>query len=1127
MLSEQKSGNEIITESKIENNLNPNKEQAIQIVKRTIGMEPKEIETKSEKKEYPPRKSLHQRLLEYDAARERIFGPKSTPLSKNIHRIRKKARSKKIIHKAVEATTLCTNGDLRPYAEVTICGETMLGLLDSGASISCLGQGGQDLLKKWGVPCEDFTSKVKTADGKNQAVEGKFTTSITYKGLSKDIEVFVVPSLKQPLYLGINFWLAFSLAPQIISEIVPDRPDKETYHNCFEPHELTIEQSRRLQSVIKMFPSFAIHGLGRTTLEEHYIDTGDAKPIKQRHYPVSPAIQELMFAELDRMMKMGIIQESNSAWSSPVVLVRKPGKNRLCLDYRKVNAVSKNDAYPLHPIEGLLSRVEDAVFISSIDLKDAFLQIPLEKSSREKTAFTVPGKPLLEFVVMPPGLSGGVQRMCRLMDKVMTPELKLNVFPYVDDLLVISRTFDEHIKILMQLASRLSVANLTINVEKSKFCYKELKFLGYVVSNGCLKTDKDKVAAIRDFPVPTTPRQVRRFLGMSGWYRRFIRDFATLATPITNTLKKGVKFEFGDDAVKAFEILKDMLTTSPVLVYPDFSKPFVILCDASDSGIGCVLCQLDENGVERPIYFYSHKLNGAQRNYSVTERECLAAVMGVAKFRQYIEGYKFKIITDHASLKWLMGQQNLSGRLARWSLKLQGYDFEIEHRKGSLHVVPDALSRVHSSDAVSLEALSIDPSDVLHIDLTDSAFKSDEYLKIIDGIEKQKHQLPDLLVSDGFVYKKVNHSTGNPLEDDQTWKLWVPSLLTDHLISLAHQPAKAAHGGIAKTLYRLRQRFFWPNMASQVKTFLNSCETCKTSKSSNRILREQMGKAFTVDYPFQHLYVDFLGPYPRSKKGNTYIIIALDQLTKFVTVKALRNATSEVAIQFLHENIFCLFGVPESLMTDNGKQFTSASFTKYLESLGIRHIKTASYAPQANASERVNRSILTAIRSYLKQDQRDWDTHLPAIGCALRTAVHSAIGVSPYEALFGQKMIEHGSDFRLLRKLGKVNSSELNIIPRSSKINMLHAKIKEALEKAHSQYEHKYNTRSKATNFKVGDVVYRRNFILSDAFKKRNAKLCPKFLKAKIVRVVGNHSYELENEQGQIIGVFHSKDLKE
>lgn len=325
--------------------------------------------------------------------------------------------------------------------------------------------------------------------------------------------MYLVPSLEQPLHLGISFWKLFQIAPQIISEICPFSSYRISDPNA---HELSNDQTKAMEQVISLFPSNAKEGLGRTTIEKHTINTGDTEPIKQRHYPVSPAIENLMNEELDRMLALDIIEESERAWSSPVVLVRKPGKNRLCLDSRKLNKATKNDAYPSPNVDNLLSRQADTHYISSVDLKDAFWQTPLSEESREKTAFSVPGRPLYQFKVMPFGLCNAAQRLCRLMDKVVSNELKQFIFVYLDDLLVVSETFEKHISILRALASLLRKAGLTINTQKSKFCFKELRYLGFTVGGGCINTDPYKVSAIKHFPIPKTPKQVRRFLGLSG-----------------------------------------------------------------------------------------------------------------------------------------------------------------------------------------------------------------------------------------------------------------------------------------------------------------------------------------------------------------------------------------------------------------------------------------------------------------------------------------------------------------------------------------------------------------------------------------------------------------------------------
>lgn len=344
-------------------------------------------------------------------------------------------------------------------------------------------------------------------------------------------------------------------------------------------------------------------------------------------------------------------------------LVIKPNKVRLCLDARKLNSVTQKDAYPLPSIEGIFSRLPKANIISKLDLKDAFWQIGLADESKHLTAFTVPGRPLYQFVVMPFGLCNAPQTMCRLMDELIPADLKHCVFGYLDDLIIVSDSFPAHLTVLVRIAEEFRRANLTLNIAKSQFCVTEAKYLGYIIGYGGLKTDPDKILSILSWPVPKNLKQVRGFLGLCGWYRRFIENFSSIVFPITEVLSTKKKFIWTTEASDAFKKIQHLLTTAPVLMNPDFTKKFYVHCDASDFGIGAVLVQLDDNGAERPIAFMSKKLNSSQRNYSVTERECLAAIEAIKRFRCYIELQEFEVITDHSSLVWLMKQSDLSGRL--------------------------------------------------------------------------------------------------------------------------------------------------------------------------------------------------------------------------------------------------------------------------------------------------------------------------------------------------------------------------------------------------------------------------------------------------------------------------------
>lgn len=1069
-----------------------------------------------------PHLTFQERQDAYYKKRQEIFGSTDPQTSqKKVPKIRQKAKEKRQFYKSIDSTTLNDTGDDRVFLEVKLGNEILTGLVDTGANVTCLGKGCLDFLKRNNLTYTPLEASVKTAGGNLKRILGFVNVPIYFRKASHTFTVFISPDLQQDLYLGTNFIRHFQLAPSLfpkisISEIsVPD-PNR---------HTLTVSENQLLSEVIAQFPSSENLGLGRTHLETHNIDTGIHSPIKSRYYPVSPAVQSIIDSEVDRMLNLGIIEESSSPWASPVTLVRKPNKNRLCIDFRKVNEITTKLAYPIPNIDGILSRLSNTRYISAIDLKDAFWQIPLDKESRERTAFVVPGRPLFQFTVMPFGLCNAPSRMMMLMDKVIPYELKESVFVYLDDLLMVSPDFPSHIAKLKIVAQRLRDAGLTINVAKSNFCFKEVNYLGYIVGEGCLKTDPKKTSAIEEFPTPKTKRQVRGFLGLAGWYRRFIADFATLAAPLSDCLK-GEKFKFSEEASASFEKLKSALISPPILAQPNFNKKFYLQCDASNLGIGAVLFQKDEENREQPLYFYSSKLTTAEKNYSVTERECLAVIKAIKKFRPYIEGYHFDIITDHNSLKWLMNTKDLSGRLARWSLKLQPFTFTIYHRKGSLNIVPDCLSRQFDSESLAIESLGFDSSDIvpLTVDFADPAFQSSEYVDLKAFIIDNQDQL-HVLIADDVIYKRTQHSCGNDVLDIRIWKLWVPSNLRENLIASAHTPPNKAHGGIAKTLFRLRDRFYWPHMALEVNTFIKNCEPCQTSKSSNTILKPPLHGCFEVERPFQHVFVDFLGPYPRTKSGHTKMFILLDQLTKFVLLEPIRSSKNATIRSYLSDRVFSVFGVPETLLSDNGQEFVSKEFKSFLESYGVKLINTPKHSPQANSSERVNRSIVEAIRCYI-QDHSTWDENISQISSALRSAVHSTLKTSPFQALFGHQMVQHGSDYELLRKLDVVNNSDIELVSKNDQLQILHNYLKEKIVASHDNSAKVYNTRTRNMTFSEDQEIFCRTFPQSCFKNNYVAKFVPRFQKARVLKVLGTNRYELGNLQGRSIGVYHSKDMK-
>lgn len=348
------------------------------------------------------------------------------------------------------------------------------------------------------------------------------------------------------------------------------------------------------------------------------------------------------------------------------------------------------------------------------------------------------------------------------------------------------------------------------------------------------------------------------------------------------------------------------------------------------------------------------------------------------------------------------------------------------------------------------------------------------------------------------------------------------------MIESAHNPSLASHSGIGKTLEKIKRSYYWPKMGTQVAEYVTKCSICKETKAPNVTLRPPMGKQIGVDRPWQRLYVDLLGPYPRSKAGNTFIFIVVDQYSRFVLLKPLRKASAAEVVRFLEQEVFHVFGVPESVWSDNGVQFVSKEFKNLTDRYGVTHIRTATHSPQSNASERVNRSLLAAIRAYIPEDQQTWDSEISAIGSALRNNVHESTGYSPHYLVFGQNFINHGSCFRLLRELDSLPETEVEVLAPPDFRQIVDDQVRQNLKKAYLRHEDAYNKRSRDVTFAIGQEVYRRNFQLSNFSKGQNAKLGKQWLKSRVVRKIGEAMYELEDMHGQKIKLpYHAKDIKQ
>lgn len=1027
--------------------------------------------------------------------------------------------------------------DNRPFIPIQIFGRTFCALVDTGSMVTIIGDRIAEHLDKSGIVHWNTEINVGLADSSSNMVNKVYDFHCIIGGRDSKIRALFLPGLTTPCILGMDLIWPLNLLNLLLNQPICSMKaisshEPSIHANAVTP--LTLDEDASLKAFLDTeLPKFD-QLPGRTTLVHHSIRLKTKNPIKQRYYPRNPAMQSIIDQEVDQMLTDDIIEKSSSPWSSPVVLIKKPsGKMRFCIDLRKVNEVSEKDAYPLPQIGAILDKLRNAQYISTIDLKNGYWQVPLETDSRPVTAFTIPGRGLYQFKVMPFGLHSAPATFQRLLDTIIGPEFEPYAFAYLDDLVLISSTFSDHLALLNEVFHRLRSAGLVINAEKCKFCQKELKYLGHVINEHGIQTDPDKVESIKSFPTPKCVKDVRSFLGLASWYRRFVENFARVSAPLTKLTKKNLRWEWTDSQETAFQTLKDKLTTTPVLACPDFNKQFVLQVDASNEGLGASLTQTIDKK-ERVIAYASRLLTDNERKFTTTEKECLALVWAVRKFRPYIEGYKFVAISDHQALKWLMGLDRPSGRLARWVLELQQHDFTIQYRKGTLNRVPDALSRypvapgpdyekscLPQSCAIEEETHMEDQNDPLEPQL------NQWYTTLMGKVSASPSTHPDYLVKDRKLFKRFKQK-GKLTDPTTEWKMCVPDELKIQVLLECHDKPTSGHFGINKTLNRIAHRYFWPKWRKETQDYVRSCDTCQRHKVEQR---QAVGKMHfrRPRGPWYTVTSDIVGPLPRSRKGNRYIVVFQDTFSKWIELAPMKNATARQVAQRLSELILLRYGAPECILTDNGTQYVSHIFGKLTAEWGITHQVTAPYSPQSNPTERANRVIKTMISQFVKDDHRTWDDHLDDFRFALNTSVHDSTAFSPAMLMFCRELhapnATHGPLFESSEQepptIGNKHSS------RVKSLSALQQKCTENLQKAYSRQSRYYNLRRRDNNFKTNDLVLRKTHIKSAAADFIASKLAPKFEGPfKICGTDGANIFHLSNMAGKVVGRSHVKDLK-
>ena len=800
---------------------------------------------------------------------------------------------------------------------------------------------------------------------------------------------------------------------------------------------LSPAQSQRLKSLLAKYADVFSSGdfdIGMTSVTEHRIDTGNSRPVKvpPRRIPIHK--RQEVEQTVEQLRDQGLIEPSVSPWSSALVLVRKKdGTLRCCVDYRLLNAATVKDSYPLPRIDDTLDALSDASWFSTLDLKSGYHQVALAEEDRPKTAFSA-GNGLWQWRVMPFGLSNAPATFERLMESVLAGRHWKSLLVYLDDVIVFGRTFDEQFLRLEDAFCRMKSANLKLNPKKCTLFRPEVKFLGHVVSRAGVQTDPAKTEAVAAWPIPSNMRELRSFLGFCTYYRRFVKNFAHIAAPLHALTKEGTPFNWSESCQQAFSTLKSALVHAPVLQYPDPNAAFILDTDASSVGVGAVLSQVHD-GVEHVVAYFSRTLTAPERNYCVTRKELLAVVDAIRHFHTYLYGARFTVRSDHSALQWLQNLRDPEGQLARWLARLGQYDYEVVHRSGERHTNADALSRrpcpddcryccrreVMSGSGGTCRASRIVPvlSDVGGQNIQSAQSSDPELSPLIrllgrTNVKPEWHhvssasrvtklywaQWEQLRLHDGILQRRWESHDGS----ETKWLNVIPQSLRQPMLEEVHGSATSGHFGTKRSLQRLRRCCYWVGMRRDVQEWCRVCEACVAKKGPPRAPQAPL-QLVTVGVPMERVAVDIAGPFPVSASGNRYVVVLIDYFSKWPEVFPLPNQEAETVARALVDGIFCRFGVPDELHSDQGRNFESNLFRECCQLLGIRKTRTTPLHPQSDGMvERFNRTLVQEIAKRCRHGQNDWDLYIPSILLSYRSAVHEATGYTPAQLMMGRDL---------------------------------------------------------------------------------------------------------------------------
>jgi transposase InsO family protein len=881
------------------------------------------------------------------------------------------------------------------------------------------------------------------------------------------------------------------------------------------------------ESLINLLVKYVKHMTskpGMCRVFEYKFQLSDPKPIMGFSRAIPFTIRPVVREQIRQMIEDDIIEISDSPFINPLTVVYKEGKKvRLCVDARKINQVTIPDRERTPPMHELLQRFNGARFMTSIDLSSAFHQIKLDEASRKYTAFLFDST-VYQYKRTPYGFRNSLSAFIRALKLVLGKGIESFVVFYVDDLLIFSPTFEEHLRHIDMVIGKLTKAGFTINAAKCRFCQTEVKFLGHRINQTGVSADSDRVAAIRKYPVPRNAKQLRQFLGTCNFHNRFIVGYANYVAPLLPLLKQGTKWKWTAAEQAAFEDLRECFASTIHLVHPNQDLPYAIYTDASKYGISSVLSQKNESGENHIVSTASRVLTPTEQKYSTCEQELLAVVYALQKFRMYVFGHQITVFSDNKALSFLKKCNLTSNRITRWILQLQEYDLNIIHIKGSDNFLADALSRnpvgltqeqinrIGRPKDVLVSAINLNQDPNLKEVLKDLAKHQSSDLRIQEIKQKLATTLPSVqnkfMLRNDVLYCKDTLSY-------PYWRIYLPSGLENRVIHFVH--TSSGHQGTDRCMHDIALTFYVRSLGRKVRKFVSRCDVCQRVKHPNRSY-EIESRSHLPTKPGELMSLDLYGPLPTGRGGVRYILVCLDVFSKHVKLYPLKSATTKGCLAKLKSHYFLNVILPQSILSDNGSQFSSPTWRKSLSELNIAVKYSPIRHPQSNPTERIMRELGKYCKIYCNMTHKKWPELIPHVEKWLNSSVSATTGYSPVELIFNEPKPDAFK--QILRK------TQDQIPP----IESLEDKILHAYARMKEKAANRKRRRRAGTSKwdpQLQDRVLVRCQPVSDAAQGLTGKFKRPYEGPYIItKIITPSAYEISDSKGKLRGMFNKEHLK-